>query len=258
MPVVKPREGRTVFAGYPGRAFPARFRNVNIDHGIAGCLVVCKGTPGGMMRVAAVLTLALAVTLAALAYEQHKGSPPDVSPPANNSGRDMPNVKLPSGWANPNAGGTDESVNNGVGAGSPPAAAPATPVDSDATASQSSGDDKSNATSGDDANGGGWGTNDSNAPGGSDSGDSDSSATSGSDTGASDSGANGADNSAGASDSSASGADDSAGAGEMSNGSGDSEGDASADSDSGDSGDSNTDSGGSDTSSDSGDASGWK
>src|SRR5579864_4858172 len=140
-----------------------------------------------MMRVAAVLALALAVTLAALAYEQHKGAPPDVSLPANNSGRDMPNVKLPSGWANPNAGGTNENVNNSVGAGPPPpAAVPATPVDSGTTASHS-GDDTSNATSGDDANGAGWGTSDSNATAGSDNGDSDSTATSGSDNGDSDS-----------------------------------------------------------------------
>jgi hypothetical protein len=213
-----------------------------------------------MMRVAAVLSLALAVILAALAYEQHNGAAPDVSLPANNSVRDMPNVKLPSGWANPNAGGTNENVNNSVGAGPPPpAAVPATPVDSGTPMSQSNGDENSNATRGDDANGAGWGTSDSNATAGSDNGDSDSSATSGSDAGDSDSGANGADNSAGDSDSSASGANDSAGAAEMSNGSADSEGDASADSDSGDSGDSNTDSGGSDTSSsDSGDASGWR
>jgi hypothetical protein len=196
-----------------------------------------------MMRVAAVLALALAVILAALAYEQHNGAAPDVSLPANNSVRDMPNVKLPSGWANPNAGGTNENVNNSVGAGPPPpAAVPATPVDSGTPVSQSNGDENSNATRGDDANGAGWGTSDSNATAGSDNGDSDSSATSGSDAGDSDSGANGAD--------------DSAGASEMSNSNGDSEGDASADSDSGDSGDSDT--GGSDTSSsDSGDASGW-
>lgn len=211
-----------------------------------------EGSTSGIMRVAAVLALALAVILAALAYEQHNGAAPDVSLPANNSVRDMPNGKLPSGWANPNAGGTNESVNSSVGAGpSLPAAVPAIPVDSGTTASHR-GDDTSNATSGDDANGAGWGTSDSNATTGSDNGDSDSSATSGSDAGDSDSDANGADNRAGASDSSASGADDSAGASGMSNGSG-----ASADNDSDGSGDSNTDSGGGDTSSESGNASGW-
>jgi hypothetical protein len=221
------------------------FRNVNIDPGIADCLVVWKGTPMGMMRVAAVFTLALAVILAALAYEQDKGSPLDVSPPANNS--DMPNVKLPSGWSN--AGSAEESINNAVDAEPSPAAVPAAPVDSGTTVSQSNGHDISKATSGDDANGGGWGTSESNATGGSDNGGSDSSATSGDDTGDSDSGANGAD--------------DSAGASEMSNGSGDSDSNASGDSDSNttsdDSSDSNTDSGGGDaSSSDSGDASGWK
>ena len=117
------------------------------------------------MRVAAVLTLALAVTLAALAHEQYKGAPPDVSPPANNS--DMPNVRLPSGWAN--AGGADESVNNAVDAEPAPATVPAAPVDSGTTLSQSSGDNNGNATSGDDANGVGWGNSDSNSNGDSDS-----------------------------------------------------------------------------------------
>ena len=201
-----------------------------------------------MKKVAAVVMSALAVTLAALAYAQDNGAPPDVSPPANNTGSGpyMPNVTLPSGWTNPNTGGEGGSVNNGVNV-EPPAAVPAAPVDSGAALSQSSGDDNSNATSGNDANGAGWGTSDSNATSGSDNGGSDSSATGGSDKGDS--------------DSSASGADDSAGASEMSNGSGDSDSNASSDSNttSGDSGDSNTDSGGSGTSSsDSGDASGWK
>ena len=220
-----------------------------------------------MKRVAAVLTLALAVTLAALAYAQHNGAPPDLSPRAN--GSDMPNVTTPSGWANPNIGGAGESVNNGVDAESPRAAVPAEPVDSGTTLSQSSGDDNSNATSGNDAEGAGWGTRDSNATGGGDNGGSDSTATSGSDTGDSDSsatsGSDAADSDSSAtsgsdtadSDSSANGADDSAGASEMSNGSGDSDSDSNTTS--GESGDTSTDSGGSGTSSsESADSSGWK
>ena len=200
-----------------------------------------------MKRVAAVLTLALAVALAALGYAQHNGAPPDVSPAA--TGSDMPNITQPSGWANPDTGGAGgRSVNNGVDAEPPPAAVPAAPVDSGAALSQSSGDDNSNATSGNDANGAGWGNSDSNATGGGDNGGSDSSATSGSDTGDSDSSAIGADDSAGS---------------DMSNGSGDGDSNASGGSDSdtasGDRGDTSTDNGGSDTSSsDSADSSGWK
>ena len=124
-----------------------------------------------MKRVAAVLTLAMAVTLAALGYAQHNDAPPDVSPRANDTGRDMTNRTLPSGWANPNTRGPYESVNNGGDAESPSVAAPAAPIDSGTTLSQSSGDDNSNATSGNDANGSGWGTSDSSATGGSDNGE---------------------------------------------------------------------------------------
>src|SRR5713226_409572 len=199
----------------------------------------------GMKKVAPVLTLALAVTLAALAYAQDNAGSPDLGPPVNVFNQ----TPLPSGWANPNTGGAGESVNNGVDAEPPLAAAPAAPVDGATTLSQSSGDDNSNATNGNDANGAGWGNSDSNATGGGDNGGSDSTATNGSDTGDS--------------DSSAIGADASAGASEMSNGSGDGDSNASSDSDSdttsGDSGDNSTDSGGSDTSSsDSADSSGWK
>src|SRR5712692_10477502 len=111
----------------------------------------------GMKRVAAVLTLAMAVTLAALGYAQHNGAPPDVSPRANDTGSDMTNVTPPSGWANPNTGGAGESVNNGVDAEPPPAAVPAAPIDSGTTLSQSSCDYNGNATSSNDANGAGWG-----------------------------------------------------------------------------------------------------
>jgi hypothetical protein len=226
-----------------------------------------------MKRVAAVLTLAIAVTLAALGYAQHNGAPPDVSPRA--TGSDMTNGTLPSGWANPNTGGAGQSVNNGVNAEPPAAAVPAAPIDSGTTLSQSSGDDNSKATSGNDANGAGWGNSDSNATSGGDNGGSDSAATGGGDTGDSDSSAasrsdtGDSDSSAtsgsdtGDSDNSAIGAEDSAGASEVSNDSGDSDSNASGDSDSdttsGGSGDTSADSGGSDTSSsDSADSSGWK
>src|SRR5713226_5496894 len=155
-----------------------------------------------MKKVAPVLTLALAVTLAALAYAQDNAASPDLGPPVNVFNQ----TPLPSGWANPNTRGPYESVNNGGDAESPSVAVPAAPIDSGTTLSQSSGDDNSNATSGNDANGAGWGNSDSSATGG-DNGGSDSTATSGSDTGDS--------------DSSAIGADASAGASEMSNGSGD-------------------------------------
>ena len=155
-----------------------------------------------MKKVAPVLTLALAVTLAALAYAQDNAASPDLGPPVNVFNQ----TPLPSGWANPNTRGPYESVNNGGDAESPSVAVPAAPIDSGTTLSQSSGDDNSNATSGNDANGSGWGTSDSSATGGSDNGGSDpgatggsdtrendSSATSGSDTGDSDSSAIGAD-----------------------------------------------------------------
>src|SRR5712692_1675969 len=180
----------------------------------------------GMKRVAAVLTLAMAVTLAALGYAQHNGAPPDVSPRANDTGSDMTNCTLPSGWANPNTRGPYESVNNSGDAESPSVAAPAAPIDSGTTLSQSSGDDNSNATSGNDANGSGWGTSDSSATGGSDNGGSDPGATGGSDTSENDSSATS---------------------------------DSDSDTTSGESGDNSTDSGGNDTSiSDSADGSGWK
>src|SRR5258708_39089804 len=82
----------------------------------------------------------------------------------------MTNVTPPSGWANPNTRGPYESVNNGGDAESPSVAVPASPADSGTTLSQSSGDDNSNATSGNDANGSGWGTSDSSATGGRDNG----------------------------------------------------------------------------------------
>ena len=204
-----------------------------------------------MKKGAAVVTLALAVTLAALAYAQDNGAPPDVSPPANNtgSGPSMPNVTLPSGWANPNTGGEGGSVNNGVNA-EPPAVVPAVPVDSGAAVNQSSGDDNSNATSGNDASGAGWGTSDSNATDSGDNEGSDSSATNSSDNGGSDSSATGGGDT-GDSDSGANGADNTAGAGEMSNGSGDSDSNAGSDSAGDDSG--NSDSGGADSGAASGD-----
>jgi hypothetical protein len=233
----------------------------------------------GMNKVAPVLTLALTITFAALAYAQDNAASPDLGPPVNVFNQ----TPLPSsGWANPNTRGPYESVNNSGDAESPSLAVPASPADSGTTLSQSSGDDNSNATSGNDANGSGWGTSDSSATGGSDSGgsdnggsdpsatgrsdtsDNDSSATSGSDTGDSDSSATGGSDT-GDSDNSTVGADDSAGASEMNNGSGDSDSNASGDSDSdsdsnttsGDGGDSSTDSGGNDTSSsDSADSSG--
>jgi hypothetical protein len=39
-------------------------------------------------------------------------SPPTISPPANNVGRgpNLPNITLPSGWANPNTGGSGGQV----------------------------------------------------------------------------------------------------------------------------------------------------
>lgn len=59
------------------------------------------------------LILVAAGASAALADD---GTPPTISPPANNvgNGPSMPNITLPDDWANPNTGGTGGQVNNGV------------------------------------------------------------------------------------------------------------------------------------------------
>src|SRR5260370_8540614 len=115
----------------------------------------------GMKKVAPVLTLALAVTLAALAYAQDNAASPDLGPPVNVFNQ----TPLPSGWANPNTRGPYESVNNGGDAESPSVAVPASPADSGTTLSQSRGDDNSNATSGNDANRSSWGPSHTTPPG---------------------------------------------------------------------------------------------
>ncbi len=74
------------------------------------------------------------------ALAQDDGDAPDISPPANNvgDGPNMPNIRLPEGWANPNTGGEGGSVNNGV------------PVEDMATPPSSPADDGSDASGDDD------------------------------------------------------------------------------------------------------------
>jgi hypothetical protein len=60
-------------------------------------------------RTFSLLALLAGVLLASAALAD---APPTVSPPANNrgSGLVMPNITLPSGWANPNTGGSGGQV----------------------------------------------------------------------------------------------------------------------------------------------------
>ena len=64
-------------------------------------------------RNLSVLALLAGVLLASAALAD---SPPTVSPPANNVGHGpvMPNITLPSGWANPNTGGSGGQVSGPV------------------------------------------------------------------------------------------------------------------------------------------------